>query len=127
MLVSVRLYWSVDGNTACVEPGRAGGQWAESWKGRQGYALLLLLWDQSERGSEGGGSVLWDQSDKSSEVGGSSVLPGGDRQRAQQATGPHPAARGHKVLSHMMQSDDSIEDARLFKDDQGKIRCEWDT
>jgi hypothetical protein len=104
MLVSVRLYWSIDSNTACVEPGRAGGQWAESWKGRQGFALLLLLWHKPDKSSEGGGSV-----------------PSGGRRRQGQATGPDQA-RGHKVLSHMMSPDDSIEDARLFKDDQGKIR-----
>ena len=91
MLLSIRIYWSIDHDTPCVEPGKPGGQWAEWWKGRQGYALLIIDLGDTTASS-------------------AAAVPG--------------AGGGHQktVLNHILLSEDNLEDPRLFRDDQGKIR-----
>ena len=109
LLVSVRIYWSRDKGTPCVEPREPGGQWAEWWKGTQGHALLVIHRiphpSQLHLDTIPPGSIIGQPEEDLTGGGG-----GG---------GPTTTTR---VLSHILYTDESLEDARLFRDDQGKIR-----
>ena len=76
-LITFKIYWSID-SSACVRSTQPGGVWYEWFRGRQGYAVAVLLWPP------GGGKI--------------------------------------RVLNGTVVRKSNMEDARLFRDQEGKIR-----